>query len=61
MKSALAAGSADPRLWYHAGMIAAANGRTSEAKTELNRALALGPALDALARSRAEAALAALP
>jgi len=61
VQSALAAGTADPRLWYHAGMIAAANGRTSEAKTELNRALALGPALDALARSRAEAALAALP
>jgi tetratricopeptide (TPR) repeat protein len=61
MQSALAAGTADARLWYHAGMTAAANGRTDEAKSGLNRALALGPALDTLSRSRAQAALVALP
>ena len=61
VQSALAAGTADPRLWYHAGMIAAANGRADEAKADLNRALALGPALDTLSRSRAQTALVALP
>ena len=61
MHTALAANTADPRLWYHAGLIAAANGRTDEAKTNLDRALALGPALDTLSRSRAEAMLATLP
>jgi tetratricopeptide (TPR) repeat protein len=61
MRSALASGAADPKLWYHAGLIAVANGRPAEAKANLNRALALGPALDPLSRSRAQAALATLP
>jgi tetratricopeptide (TPR) repeat protein len=61
MRSALAAGTPDARLWYHAGLIAVANGRTDEARSDLTRALALGPALDTLSRSRAQAAMAALP
>jgi len=61
MLSALAAGTQDARLWYHAGLIAAANGKVEEARTNLERALALGPALDTLSRSRAQDALAALP
>ena len=52
--SALAAGTQDARLWYHAGVIAAALGRTDEARTHLERALALGPALDPVARDRAQ-------
>ena len=46
MQSALAAGTKDARLWYHAGLIALANGRPDEAATDLRGALALGPALD---------------
>ena len=57
MQSALAAGTQDARLWYHAGVIAAALGRTDEARTNLDRALALGPALDPAARDRAQQAL----
>ena len=54
---ALAAGTRDARLWYHAGVIAAALGRTDEARTNLERALALGPALDPAARDRAQQTL----
>ena len=57
MRSALAAGTQDARLWYHAGVIAAALGRTDEARTTLERALALGPALDPAARDRAQLTL----
>jgi tetratricopeptide (TPR) repeat protein len=57
MRSALAAGTQDARLWYHAGVIAAALGRTDEARTNLERALALGPALDPDARDRAQQTL----
>ena len=57
MQAALAAGTPDARLWYHAGLVAAADGRADEARTDLTRALALGPALDPLSRSRAQAAL----
>jgi tetratricopeptide (TPR) repeat protein len=57
MRSALAAGTRDARLWYHAGVIAAALGRTDEARTNLDRALALGPALDPDARERAQQTL----
>ena len=35
MQSALAAGTQDARLWYHAGLIALANGRPDEAATDL--------------------------
>ena len=61
MRSALAVGTPDARLWYHAGLIAAANHRPDEARSDLTRALALGPALDTVSRSRALAALATLP
>jgi hypothetical protein len=57
MRSALAAGTRDARLWYHAGLIAAANGRGPEAADFLRDALALGPALDPVARARAQSAL----
>jgi tetratricopeptide (TPR) repeat protein len=60
MRSALAAGTRDARLWYHAGVIAAELGRATEARTYLEDALALGPALDPVARGRAERALEAL-
>lgn len=60
MRSALAAGTQDARLWYHAGVIAAQLGRAEEARTYLGDALALGPALDPLARARAQAVLGSL-
>ena len=60
MQSALAAGTKDARLWYHAGLIALANGQTAEASTFLADALALGPALDPIAHQRAAAALATI-
>jgi tetratricopeptide (TPR) repeat protein len=61
MTRALDAGTRDARLWMHAGLIAAANGDGEAARTYLADALALGPALDPMARERAEAALADLP
>ena len=60
MQSALAAGTKDARLWYHAGLIALANGRPDEAATDLRSALALGPALDPMSRARATDALATI-
>lgn len=61
MASALAGGTHDARLWYHAGLIAAANGDAAGARRDLEAALALGPALDPVARERAAAALGVLP
>ncbi len=58
---ALAAGTQDARLWYHAGLVEAATGDVDAARTHLTGALALGPALDPVARDRAAAALATLP
>ena len=43
---ALAAGTRDPRMLYHAGMIALADGRPADAKTYLSDALALDPGFD---------------
>lgn len=60
MRDALAAGTRDARLWYHAGVIAAELGRAAEARTYLGDALALGAALDPVARARAEAVLGSL-
>ena len=60
MQAALAAGTRDAKLWYHAGLIAAANARPEEARSDLTRALALGPALDPVQRARATASLGAL-
>jgi tetratricopeptide (TPR) repeat protein len=61
MHQALAAGTRDPKLLYHAGMIALAAGRPAEAKTELSDALALDPGFDPLGATRARQALATLP
>ncbi len=60
MQQALAAGTQDAKLWYHAGIIEAANGDTDAARAHLTSALGLGPALDPVSRDRATAALAAL-
>jgi tetratricopeptide (TPR) repeat protein len=60
MQHALALGTRDALLWYHAGVIAAAMGDTSRAKTFLQEAVSLPGALDPLAASRASAALAGL-
>ena len=60
MQSALAAGTKDARLWYHAGLIALADGRADEAASNLRSALALGPALDPMSRARAANALATI-
>jgi tetratricopeptide (TPR) repeat protein len=57
MAAALAVGTRDARLWYHAGLIAAANGDAATARGLLLDALALGPALDPVARTRAESSL----
>jgi tetratricopeptide (TPR) repeat protein len=43
VKSALRLGTKDPRLLYHAGMIARGVGKEKEAKRLLNQALALNP------------------
>ena len=42
-KRALAFGTSDASLYFHAGMIAAAQGQTSRARTYLERALAINP------------------
>lgn len=60
MQHALALGTKDPVLWYHAGAIAAAVADPSRARAFLSEALALPGALDPLSASRATAALAAL-
>jgi tetratricopeptide (TPR) repeat protein len=57
MRAALAEGTQDARLWYHAGVIASELGRVDEARRYLSDALALGPALDPAARERAQATL----
>ena len=57
MRTALAEGTRDARLWYHAGVIASKLGRVDEARRYLVDALALGPALDPAARERAQATL----
>jgi len=45
---ALAMGTPDARLWFHAGMISAGLGDDERARAELTRALALHPAFDPL-------------
>lgn len=52
---ALATGSVDARILYHAGAIAIARGEVADGRRFLQRAIDLGPALDPLDRSRAEA------
>lgn len=55
MRKALQLGTQDPLLDYHAGMIAAAAGRTAEAVDLLGRALAVNPNFDPLQANRARA------
>jgi tetratricopeptide (TPR) repeat protein len=56
--SALALGTQDSKLLYHAGMIEIAVGRTTAGKAHLRAALALNPAFDPLGAAAARAALA---
>jgi tetratricopeptide (TPR) repeat protein len=58
---ALALGSPDPRILYHAGMIAAAADDPVRARDLLGRALAISPQFDPVQVPRARTALAALP
>jgi tetratricopeptide (TPR) repeat protein len=58
---ALSAGTRDPRMLYHAGMIALAAGAPADAKALLADALTLDPGFDPLGATRARAALADLP
>jgi tetratricopeptide (TPR) repeat protein len=60
MQQALSLGTKDAQLWYHAGVIAAAVGDTSRARSLLQKSLALPGALDPLAATQATAAVAAL-
>ena len=60
MTTALAFGTRDALLLYHAGEIARALGQTAKARELLGRALAIRGALDPLAASKAAASLAAL-
>lgn len=57
---ALAIGTPDARLWYHAGMISMALGDVDRARSELRRSLDISPNFDALQASRARTALATL-
>ena len=60
MEEALALGTPDPRIAYHAGMIAATSGQDAEARELLERAVAGRAALPPLQAQRASDALAAL-
>lgn len=51
---AAADGAADARLTFHAGAIALARGDTTSGRSDIQRALALGPALDSAERTEAE-------
>jgi tetratricopeptide (TPR) repeat protein len=57
---ALALGTPDASLWYHAGMISAALGDRDRAVAELRRALSLSPEFDPMQARRARATLAEL-
>jgi tetratricopeptide (TPR) repeat protein len=61
MARALAPGTVDAQLHYHAGMIQAALGDTVGARHHLERALEINPAFDPLQAGLAQAALAELP
>ncbi|HEY4227694.1 MAG TPA: tetratricopeptide repeat protein [Candidatus Limnocylindrales bacterium] len=60
MTTALAFGTRDPLLLYHAGEIALALGSTAQARDLLTQSLAIVGGLDPLATSRATASLASL-
>jgi len=57
MKAALRLGTQDPRLFYHAGMIARAAGQRALARAYLERALTLNPQFDPLQAIKAREAL----
>jgi tetratricopeptide (TPR) repeat protein len=57
---ALALGTPDPRLWYHAGMISAGLGDGGRARDELTRALTLSPRFDVLQAEEAQRVLTAI-
>jgi tetratricopeptide (TPR) repeat protein len=61
MATALAFGTRDAKLLYHAGMIAAARGDRARARSELQAALHLDPSFDPLQVERARMILAQLP
>lgn len=60
MKEAMKLGTRDARLFYHAGMIAAALGDRETARKNLSAALELNPAFDQLQARKAKDALAQL-
>jgi tetratricopeptide (TPR) repeat protein len=60
MSRALAFGTRDAKLLYHAGMIALALSQTDRARTFLTNSLALDPSFDPLQVARARAAVAGL-
>jgi len=57
IKKAMAWGTRDPMLFYHAGMIAQAQGDSAEAKRLLTEALAINPHFDLLQASVAQTTL----
>jgi len=59
-RAALAQGTEDPQLFYHAGMIAIAAGDSAEARALLTRAVALNPTFSPTQARVARAALATL-
>jgi tetratricopeptide (TPR) repeat protein len=61
MQKALAAGTEDAVLWYHAGVVAAAVGDSAAARLHLRRALALNPEFGVQEVARTKALLAVLP
>ncbi len=61
MTTALAFGTRDAKLLYHAGMIKAALGDAGQARTLLTEALELDPSFDPLQADVARAKLADLP
>ena len=56
-EKALALGTKDPHLLYHAGMIAAATGNTDQARQLLSEALTINPNFDVLQAPRASETL----
>jgi len=60
MQAALRLGTNDPRLFYHAGLIARASGQTQAARAFLERALKLSPEFDPYQAIAAKRALTSL-